>query len=602
MLRLSRHQGIGILTSLVFVYLLPVNSYSQLDTITIGFGENMPNEITASSAPESADNTLNQAGFLPNYNAASRMLSQATLGYNFDDIEYVASVGIEDWLDLEFEKPTGISMVDKVKEYHQTVIDSVMDPDATAGIKLFDYAWWQYHMVEDDYLRQRVAFALSEIFVISRFSSFSNKGYAFAGFYDILLNNAFGNFRDLIEDVTYQPSMGRYLTYLNNPKSDTLNNQFPDENYARELMQLFTIGLYELNADGSWIYDANSLPIPTYDNEKINEFAKIFTGLSWADRPNFGYSNPTNDTTYYIDMLMFNSDHEPGEKFLLNDFVVPDRDPVDGDADIADALDNLFEHDNVGPFIGYRLIQRLVTSNPSPEYVERITQVFNDNGEGVRGDLKAVIKAILLDPEANTCSKVNDIHYGMLREPFVRYIQLNKAFYISTESGNHRNFMDYVYEYTGQKPFASPSVFNFFQYDYQPIGDVADADKFGPEFQITNAQTIAGFINGLNRWLIKDNPADEYDLFSGEENEGYADEIASLDVSNEIPYTDDNQLHILMDRLNMVLAQGRVSDPTLDIIIEVVSEYPNDDEEDKDKRVRIAAYLLMSSPEYLIKL
>ena len=205
-------------------------------------------------------------------------------------------------------------------------------------------------MESDDVLRQRVAFALSEILVISRFSGFGDESYAFSTFYDIFLNHAFGNYRDILEDVTYNPAMGEYLTYLNNPKSDTMEGTFPDENYAREVMQLFTIGLEELNVDGTHVLDIDGNAIPTYDNLDISEFSKIFTGLSWWDREDF-FRGDLKDSSYMYDMQMFDNYHEPGVKNLLNGFQVPDRMPVDGIADVNDALDNLFAHSNVGPFI-----------------------------------------------------------------------------------------------------------------------------------------------------------------------------------------------------------------------------------------------------------
>jgi len=455
-------------------------------------------------------------------------------------------------------------------------------------------------MSSQDDLRQRVAFALSELFVISRFSSFGNEPYAFSDYYDIFLENAFGNYRDLMDLVTYHPAMSRYLTYLNNPKSDPSNNTFPDENYARELMQLFTIGLYELNPDGSEKRDANGALIPSYDNDDILEFSKIFTGLTWGDRTSFGKNYPHDDTSYTIPLAMWNEYHEPGVKNLLNGFQVPDRNPVDGDADISDALDNLFNHPNTGPFVSRFLIQRLVTSNPSADYISRVSAVFANDGSGVRGDMKAVIKAILLDPIALSCGSGEDTQFGMLREPFVRYIQMNKAFDNSTLSGNHRNDMNYVQEFLDQKPNTSPSVFNFFQYDYQPIGPIEQAGLMAPEFQITNTKTITGYIKGLFRWVINENPADEYDLYSGEENSTYDNEVAMWDISDEVLLAQDDHLHILIDRLNLLVAQGRISSTNEAFIINAIKEFPAEDADDLELRTRLAIYLVMSCPEYLI--
>ncbi|MBT8190194.1 MAG: DUF1800 domain-containing protein [Bacteroidia bacterium] len=588
---------------LLLIVSTELQGQAQTTEYIIGMGENSDSIIITASnsqANQNSETTLSEAGFKPNLNAASRFLSQATMGYNFEDIEYVADTGIEDWIDEQMLINRPYSLLSKVIEYHDYKKDSLGDPNAGASIRFWDYAWWQYHVTSSDLLRQRIAFALSELLVISRFSNFDNEPYAFASYYDILLDHAFGNYRDLIEEITYHPAMSLYLTYMNNPKSDTINNIFPDENYAREIMQLFTIGLFQLNNDGTLVLDTLGDPIPTYDNLDIAEFSKIFTGLSWGDRPSFGSKNAYHDTSYVIDLQMFNGFHEPGTKDLLNGFQVPDRNPVDGVADIDDALDNLFNHQNAGPFLSRFLIQRLVTSNPSAEYIDRVATIFNDNGNGVRGDLSSVIKAILLDPVARACSSGNDITFGMLREPFVRYMQLNKAFDISTLSGNHRNAMYYVQEFVKQKPNTSPSVFNFFQYDYQPIGPIEQLNLFAPEFQITNTQTITGYINGLYRWVIENNPAEEWDLFNGEDDSGYEDEIGSLDFSDEELLADDNHLHMLVDRLNLILAQGRLSPMAETTIINAIKEFDQEDTDDLIIRTRLAIYLVMSSPEYLI--
>ena len=364
-------------------------------------------------------------------------------------------------------------------------------------------------------------------------------------------------------------------------------------------MQLFTIGTVLLNNDGSVVKDTNGQPIPAYDNDDIIEFSKIFTGLTWADRTQWNRS-ALNDTSYIPNMVMWDTWHEPGPKTLLNGFLVPNRNPVNGNADINDALNNLFNHQNTPPFVSRFLIQRLVTSNPSPQYINRVANIFKNNGQGVRGDLAAVVKAILLDREATDCDKGNEITFGMLKEPFIRYVQINKAFNASTQSGNYRNDMNNIYLLTGQRPLASPSVFNFFQQDYQPIGPIEEANLVGPEFQITDAQTIAGFVNGLYRWLFNNDIADEYDLFTNENDAHYADEISNIDLTAEFSNTTDDRLHILLDKLNMVLAHGRLSSTSLNTIIKVIKEFPSATNDEKTDRIKLAIYLLMTSPEYAI--
>ncbi len=587
---------------LIFIGLITIlSAKGQSGMKVIGMGNSDGITTTSSDSGSDPINTLNRSGFLPNHNAAAKLTAQSTFGANFQIIEDIATMGLEDWLDAQLALPVGPSVLDQVITYHEFRKVGEGNPDAGTSMIFWDYAWWQYHMTQQDYLRQRVAFALSEILVISRNSGFGNHPYAFADYYDILLRNAFGNYRDLLNEVTYHATMGEYLTYKSNPKTDTSENRFPDENYAREIMQLFTIGLFELNPDGSRKVDGMGDPISTYDNYDISEFSKVFTGLMWGDRPlqlNQFFKGPLNRESYIVDMQMLNEMHEPGPKELLNGQMIPDRVPVDGDADIQDALDNLFNHPNVGPFIGKLLIQRLVTSNPSPEYIARVSAAFDDNGSGVRGDMKSVIRAIIVDEEARDCAAVNNAEFGMLREPFVRYVQLSKAFNLSTDSGNFRNAMYDINDQINQKPFTSPSVFNFFQPDHQPIGPIADADLVAPEFQLINSQTIIGYLNGLNDWIVRDRPTDEWNLYSGEtvpENEK-----AYFQLSDEIAIATDDRLHELTDRLNLILAQGRLSERSMNLIADALREFPQEDPEDLDERVRIAIYLVMSAPEFLI--
>jgi len=605
--------------------------------VVIGMGESDGVVVTSSSSTSQTDenNTLNSQGFLPNLNAASRFLSQATFGSSYDDITQLSQEGLENWIEGQFNVTRPFQFTDRALDYHLTRLNN--GERIFAPRTFFDFSWWHYHMTSDDVLRQRVAFALSEFFVISQFSAFGDNAYALNSYYDMLLDGAFGNYRDLLEDVTFHPAMAQYLTYMGNPKTNVSEGTFPDENYAREVMQLFSIGLVELETNGEPQLNAQGNPIPTYDNVDIAEFAKIFTGFNWGlsnnfyEGMNYGYQINLNSIDsfpgfyyeYFVPLKMYNSMHEPGTKNLLNGFVVPDRNPVDGVADVNDALDNLFYHDNVGPFLGKFLIQRLVTSNPSPDYIERVAEAFNGNSQygTTRGDMKTIIKAILLDEEARSCTAQYDAEYGMLREPFVRYVQTLKAFDVYTTSGNHRNAMYSIYNFVEQKPFSSPSVFNFFQSDYSPIGPIDAADKVAPEFQITNTQSIAGYMNGLHQWVMEDYPVDLWNIYENEpESVRFAD-YPKLDLLDEIPLQADDQLPILLDRLNLILAHGKITQRSLDVIENVLKKFeykedscagecdPNaqwyfycqkDCEIDRTLRIRMAIYLIMSSPEYLI--
>lgn len=552
---------------------------------------------TTTAQPES---TLDGLGLLPNLNAASRFLGQATLGADMETIQATAQQSFPEWLEEQFARPRSFRLEDLTRDLTIMALDSTFAMGGNPNrieprLHYWHTAWWQYTMTAPDLLRARVALALSEIFVISEVPELGDYPLALANYYDMLLDHAFGNFRDLLEAVTLHPAMGVYLTHLNNPKADPALNRFPDENYAREVMQLFTIGLYMLNPDGTQMLDDNGRPIPTYDNGHIYELAKVFTGLSFGDTYLFG-QDPQSEQSFLVPMRMFDSWHQDGPKGLLLGDTIPDRPRVDGMADIRAALDNLFQHPNVGPFIGRLLIQRLVKSNPSPEYIARVTQAFNDNGQGVRGDLKAVIRAILLDPEARDCYFTQDPWQGMLREPIVRYTQLCRAFNAANEEGLFRNAMDDFYRATFQRPLASPSVFNFFQPDYQPIGPVADNDLVAPEFQITNSVSITGYANLLHEWLIYNHDPMEFrSIFSGEKRTDAR--RTYLDLQDEIALGEIGELGQVIERLNLILAHGQLSQATRSFIYDTITKMETEGPEDQ---VRLALFLIMVSPDYLV--
>ena len=598
--------------------------FAQATPVLIGIGQNSDVVVTTSNTQAGTDgaNTLSNEGFTPNDNAASRFLQQASFGPNYSEIMALSSTGLENWLEQQFDIPRGFNCVNKVVDITNVKNAGAGTPDGGAWDWFFDYAYWEYSMSNNDVLRQRIALALSEILVISKNSSFGENPYPFAYYYDMLLDNAFGNYRDLLGEVTAQPSMGLYLTYMNNPKQDTTYDinwevyppdtlsrmvSFPDENYAREVMQLFTIGLCELNMDGTCQLDENNNPIPTYDNADIAEMSKIFTGYTWANPwCEFGCGSTDYNGDIVQPLVMINDYHDPTSKTLLNDYVVQPRTPVDGIADINEALDHLFNHPNVGPFIGKLLIQRLVTSNPSPAYVERVAKAFNGESHysNVRGDMQAVIKAILLDDEARNCEAAANPTFGMLREPFVRYLQLVHSFDLSSANGPNRNVMNSITERFGQKIFTSPSVFNFFQADYQPIGPIEEAGKYAPEFQITNSQTISGYMNALNLWLFYGYIVDDWGL--GYENSINGGDAPQLDLSAEIALTDDDQIRELLDRLDLILAHGQISQRSKDLMIPAIQEMSIDGYNEENtlylrlQRVNMALYLVMASPEYLI--
>lgn len=463
--------------------------------------------------------------------AATRFLTQATFGPAPAEVARVRDLGYAAWLDTQFQRPVNLHL--PLLHLWQTELGGTTHASRVSTDNRLE-VWWRQTMRSDpesDPLRQRVAFALSQIFVISdRMSSLANDQRGMASYQDVLLTYSFGNYRDLLEAVTRQPWMGLYLSALRNRKANPALNRFPDENYAREVMQLFSIGLWLLQPDGTLrLSDGTDLdpegvpvpagqPIPTYGETQIGELARVFTGLSYSRR----FVSTTNlaeiPTTRFSDSVnipwhplrMWDVEHDLAAKTLWlpgnAPLVLPARNAsspdtgVAGDADLAAALDYLANHSNVGPFICRQLIQRLVTSNPTPAYLARISAVFANNGSGVRGDLRAVIRALLLDPEARDPARLAEPTHGLVREPYTRFVSFARALEAApadaSAGGRYRGFGGLDGDFL-QRPLSAPSVFNFYSPDYRPPGPLGDAGLFAPELQIMNSVSS---ILGPNRY------------------------------------------------------------------------------------------------------
>ena len=537
---------------------------------------------------------------------ASRFLAQATLGANTGQIDEVVAIGYEAWINAQFAA-TKTETVTYIEDVINTIYQ--IEDVPALGLLPFRWAWWQAVMTNPDQLRQRVAMALSEIMVISTNTDLlEDMSFAVAYFYDLLLTHAFGNFRDLLYDVTRSPAMGYYLSHAGNRKADPATNRFPDENYAREVMQLFSIGLFELNLDGTRQLDGNGEPIPTYNNSDISEFAKVFTGMTYGQSVAWEEEgiDITTDAGFaaapmYWDnaavaMPMYEQFHESGAKQLLNGFTIPAGQT--GLQDISDAIDNLFNHPNVGPFIGRLLIQRMVKSNPSPAYIARVATAFNNNGNGVRGDMQAVVKAILLDDEARNTSYITDPTNGMLREPFVRYTQLCRAFEAFNEGGENQfyNSAEEVAVELGQYPFASPSVFNFFSPDFRPLGPVEQAGLVAPEFQIMTSVSAVKQSNfwefAVFDWLMEVPDGTDPD----DPPETLVPTVSAVVLDLEPYYELDGNVDALIDELDLLLTYGSLS-AEMRVIIRTALVSLDDD---WDIVIRFAITLFMNSPEYAI--
>ncbi|MEO1257524.1 MAG: DUF1800 family protein [Bacteroidota bacterium] len=594
------------------------------DYLGAGHMEGIMVMSSSNSGQAQANNTINGSGLEIDEYGAARFLGYASLGADYETIQHVAEQGVSDWLDAQFAMAPAVSFKDTTwmiwEHFWPQYVDFYgYDFIVNHGDAVIPYwfywkmAWWNNILKSDDHVRQRTAQALSQIFVISEKSNLQLSGPGMADYYDLLYKNAFGNFRDLLYDISLHPMMGFYLSHINNPKSDAANNIHPDENYAREIMQLFSIGLFELNNDGTRKIDTEGNFIPTYDNEDIKEFAKIFTGLApsgyywpWEDYSWLpaAWGEEFNNSPAFVvtwePMIPFENWHEPGEKRLLNGQVVPAGQTTLEDID--DAIDNLFNHPNVGPFIGKLLIQRLVKSNPTPAYVSRVANKFNDNGNGTRGDMQAVIRAILTDAEALDCSWIEEEQAGKLREPLLRYTQALRAFNAYNQSGKLWNWGYLFDDAVSQGILASPSVFNFYLPEFQPNGPIADQDLFAPEFQIHTSATSINFINLAYDWFVNDYYGEIATHVGAASHNSPSFEIQDLDPADYIYLDLDDEYNMaydapaLVERFNLMLTGGLLSENTKTSIINSVEQLS-----DPVQRVRAALFLSFIAPEYAVQ-
>ena len=501
---------------------------------------------------------------------AYQLLNQATFGATEAEAQAVISMRQESWINDQMRQPLSrqLQHLQSVPppqfpfELHQDRVD----------------IWFRNALHGEDQLRQRVAFALSEIMVVSQLGALGNLPFAVADYYDVLAENAFGNYRDLLEQVTLHPAMGVYLSMLGNEKPNPALNIRPDENYAREVMQLFSIGLVELDIDGTEKLDSFGEPIPTYDQSIIEGFAHVFTGWTWAGAPTF---HPNEfllpQSSQYFPMELWEEYHDTGEKKLLNGVVLPAG--QGGAQDLEQALDNIFNHPNVGPFIAIRLIQRLVTSNPSPGYVRRVAEVFNNNGSGVRGDLGAVVRAILLDAEAHP-SMAMEID-GKLKEPLLRLTQLWRAYNATSASGRYP--FGFAYILLGQGPLQSPSVFNFFSPFHAPPGEIRDSSLVAPELELATE-----YLNTLLTNFMF------YQVFGlNQTSNELAEDDVFINIAEEMAIAADSDA--LIDMVAGKLLGGVISDTLRQEIAGMLVRIP---ETEAVLRAAETIYLVVTSPEY----
>jgi uncharacterized protein (DUF1800 family) len=537
----------------------------------------------------------------PTKGEAARFLSQATFGPTEAEINALnastAANPYDAWLTTQF------TAYEANRELHYSHMlwleDTNLNPNPvdinnfvnTYAIESF----WKQAITRPDQLRQRVAWAYSQIFVVGELDNVRNSSY-----HDLLAKNAFGNYRTLLEDITLSPAMGQWLSHIGNQKEDPALGRLPDENYAREVMQLFSIGLWQLNQDGTRKLDAQNQPIPTYDQEDIRGMAKVLTGWTYPDCDHIkeswycigsarsGYYRKRSDVVNPMKAIA--AYHSVSEKNLINGVVLPANQTAE--KDLKDALDLLFNHPNVGPFIGKQMIQRLVKSNPSPAYVSRVAAAFNNNGAGVRGDMKAVIRAILLDVEARDITQAQTASAGKMREPVVRLAQFMRVFTTPPPDSSRRYDIDpyWMNNVFAQRPLSSPSVFNFYRPDYSPPGEMSTNGLVGPELQILHEATIIDTHNYLTFWVTSD-PATSPRVYQNYQmKHNYASFIAlAADPT------------ALVNKLDLLLTSETMSAEAKAAIVKAVTNVNGSTEAGKKERFTQALLLFQMSPDYQIQ-
>ena len=537
---------------------------------------------------------------------ASRFLAQATYGPTDEAIDELLDSNFAAWIDAQLALPASHHL-----PYVRSRRAELLARDGSDGWQgPRNEAWWQAALAAPDQLRQRMAFALSQIFVISQFGMLDIEHEGTALYYDMLVDHAFGNYRDLLERVTLSPMMGTYLSMIRNRKPDPETGHEPDENYAREVMQLFSVGLSLTHMDGTLKLDAEGLPIPTYTQDDTVGLAHVFTGwgphFDEADPPRWSDGNLADRNGWFTwghdamrPMSFYPDFHDQQDRVILGGVLVPGSET--GPERLRIALDAIFGHPNTAPFVAKQLIQRFVTSNPSPGYVHRVASVFANNGQGTRGDLGATIKAVLLDSEARHSAPRALGSFGKPAEPLLRMSRMYRALRLTPPiAGDPRYFLNLQYTIPEQAPLLAPSVFNFFQPGYSNPGEIARVGLLSPEFQIFAETTAIGQSNhhyGAITW----------GTWSSEPSNGQSYSVLQLDFTpcvnllNTSDLTPPQAQELLITYLDDLLLSGAMSDGLKNDIRAMFSSLPSWYDTSSDRqlwRARVAAWLILNSPEF----
>lgn len=542
---------------------------------------------------------------------AARFLTQATFGPTESELTSLTGNAYATWIDQQIALPAS---------YHRAAVVARANQwrargDTSGGWQgPRNETWWQRSLTAPDQLRQRMAFALSQIFVISQFGALDGDHEGVTIYYDMLLENAFGNYRDLLEDVTLSPMMGTYLSMMRNRKPDPLTGHEPDENYAREVKQLFSVGLSKTHLDGTLMLDAEGMPIPTYTQDETVGLAHIFTG--WG--PHYDDTNPPrwsdNNIASRSDWFRYGYDslrpmsyyaefHDTNERVILGGHVIAASN--DGVDRMRQALDALYQHPNTGPFIAKQLIQKFVTSNPSPGYVARVAAIFNNNGSGVRGDLGATIKAVLLDYEARALAPRQSYSHGKPCEPLLRTARALRVLPGNLPKPADPNYyINLQWDMPEQAPLLSPSVFNFFQPGYSNPGTIARAGLLSPEFQIfaeTNALRQANFNLTMISWGIWSPEPMPSGTANYRYTVNYDPLVAILNTPGLTPLQAQSQL---IDYLDERFLFGQMSPElraNITATFAALPEWYDFTSTRQAGRAQVALYLVLNSPEFFVQ-
>ncbi len=605
-----------------------IGAVSQADTVS---GYRPPGASTTNGVSSAAG--FNNFPVAYTTNDAARFLLQSQFNASDAEIAAVKATTFAAYLQEQFAKPIGQTGVQwlETRGYGVNDVNNYFFNTYPAEFML-----WNQFFTAQDSMRKRIALGLSEFFVASMQSAeFAWRSHAYGQYWDLLVKNAFGNFRQLLEDVTLSPAMGYYLNTKGNQKENTATGRVPDENYGREVMQLFTIGLYKLNLDGTVATDsATGKKLETYTQDDVTNIARVFTGYDFDTSDGVritpaGQSYTIESRTFTTKPMSFKATNHTLNSSTFLGAATVGADNTGGKA-LKQTLDILFNHPNVGPFFGRQMIQRFVTSNPSPAYVARVAAAFNNNGAGIRGDLKAVWTAIFLDDEArrtytmstapvpapadpstirNAEGRLNrniaEKDFGKLREPMIRFIQWGRTFGLTSAQNSWKLFnLSNTSNQLGQSPLQSPSVFNFFRPGFiPPSSALAATNTTAPEFQIVNETTVGGYLNFMQDTIRNglncpepSKPEAAYTNYQRDIKAGY---------SNELTLATDATA--LVKRVNLLMAAGQISDANQTLMINAIATMPVNSTvaatlaSQKMDRVAAAILMVMASSEYLIQ-